>query len=286
MNLKNTRIAVVGAFALTALVALPVAAHAGQQERRQANRRAPAAEQRTAPRNAPAPRATPASPAPRTQGRASAAPRAQATPPRPASRPDRAVPPRTPQAPPRANNAPRSYETPRPPTAPRSYATPPRAYAVPRGSVASRGPVAPRGVFLPPRIVRFPQPYYRFQPRLRLSFGLYIGSPVAYPYNRYDPFAYPGYGSLYGYDRYGVPSRASYGGLSFDIQPYDADLYVDGYYVGRVSDFSRYAAPLTLAVGVHHIDLTAEGFQTMSFDITVVGGQVIPYQGAMAFIRY
>ena len=73
-----------------------------------------------------------------------------------------------------------------------------------------------------------------------------------------------------------------YGGLSLEIQPYDAAVYVDGDYVGVVNDFSPLQAPLTLPAGVHHIDIDANGFAPLSFDITVVPGQVIPYQGTLA----
>jgi hypothetical protein len=61
----------------------------------------------------------------------------------------------------------------------------------------------------------------------------------------------------------------------------DAAVFVDGQYVGTAWDFSPEQMPLTLVAGVHHIDLRANGFLTASFDITVVGGQVIPYQGTL-----
>lgn len=273
MNLTRRR-AVVTALALAAVMALPVAALAGQQNRRTARRRAPAAQQQhVTPR-----RTAPARQAPQQNRRPQAVPRSRPAP-QASSRPERGNAPRA-MARPRTFAAPRAYATPRTYRAPRSY-TAPRAYVTPRTSGARRGWVVPRRVFVAPRIVHFARPYYSFRPRLRLSFGLFVGYPVAYPYAWYDPFAYAGYG--YGYGVY--PSRTAYGGLSFDIQPYDAELFVDGVYVGTTGDFSGYYAPLTLAVGRHHIDLQAPGFQTMSFDITVVGGQVIPYQGAMAPYR-
>ncbi len=116
-------------------------------------------------------------------------------------------------------------------------------------------------------------PYYAFRPRLRIGFGIYIGYPVAFPswYDPYTPGVFPSY-------RPGV----QYGGLSLDIQPYDAAVYVDGDYVGVVNDFSPLQAPLTLPAGVHHLDIDADGFAPLSFDITVVPGQVIPYQGTLA----
>jgi hypothetical protein len=115
-------------------------------------------------------------------------------------------------------------------------------------------------------------PYYTFHPHVALGFGVYVGYPVAYPafYNSYLPGAY-------GWYRPGI----AYGGISFDIQPYDAAIYVDGEYVGVVQDFGPYAAPLTLPAGVHHIDLQASGFAPLSFDLTVVPNQVIPYRGTL-----
>ncbi len=116
------------------------------------------------------------------------------------------------------------------------------------------------------------RPYYAFQPRLRLGFGIYIGYPVAYP-TWYDPYL----STSYTWYRPGI----SYGGVSFDIQPPDAEIYIDGNYVGVVQDFGPYAAPLTLPAGPHHVDLRAPGFGPMSFNITVVPRQVIPYQGTL-----
>ena len=119
---------------------------------------------------------------------------------------------------------------------------------------------------------RYYRPYYAFRPHVRLGFGIFVGFPVAYPtwYNSYLPGAY-------GWYRPGI----AYGGMSFDIQPYDADIYVDGEYVGIVRDFGPYTAPLTLPAGLHHIELAAPGYEPLSFDITIVPRQVIPYQGAL-----
>jgi len=149
--------------------------------------------------------------------------------------------------------------------------------------------VAPRAVIIAPRrpswgrydrwwgaprhIVRYHQPYYVFQPRVRFSFGLTIGHPVRYPV-WYDP--YPVYG-------YAIGPR--YGGISFDMDPYDAAIFIDGGYVGIVDDFSPYDAPLTLRAGLHRIEVRARGYQPMSFDITVVPGQVIPYRGALGYLQ-
>jgi hypothetical protein len=134
------------------------------------------------------------------------------------------------------------------------------------------------GYYNPPRrVTRFVQPYFVFRPQVRLSFGLFVGYPVAYSGGWYDPY----YRGRYIYAAPGV----RYGGVSFDIDPYDASIFIDGNYVGVVDDFSPYEAPLTLRAGVHRVELRARGCQPMVFDITVVPGQVIPYRGTLAYGR-
>jgi hypothetical protein len=93
-----------------------------------------------------------------------------------------------------------------------------------------------------------------------------VGYPVAFPYG------------------YGSSAYGRWGGLSFDITPIAA-VFIDGKYVGTVEDFSPTEQPLTLAPGRHHIDVRAQGYETVSFDITGIPGQVIPYQGTMVGIR-
>lgn len=165
----------------------------------------------------------------------------------------------------------------------------------------------------------FYSPWYSFRPRYSLGFGLSVGYPVYYPYwsspYYYDPYYYD-YGYDYPYPSYNYPPSGAYayppapgysttpgystappqqvpgsvtaqnggvatGGLSFDIQPSDAEVFVDGQDFGRVSDFSPNMSPLSLTPGRHHVEIRANGYQTMTFDTDVVAGQVIPYQGAM-----
>jgi hypothetical protein len=153
--------------------------------------------------------------------------------------------------------------------------------------------------------VYFAQPYYAFHPHFSLGFGIYVGYPVAYPYTYYDPYGFYNYGVGYGASYgtgvgvapvYGSTTDRTYsagssydqtqvGGISFEIDPVDAAVFIDGAYVGVAGDFSSGQMPLTVAAGRHRIDLKAQGFMTVSFDITIVGGQVTPYQGAMQVIR-
>jgi hypothetical protein len=71
------------------------------------------------------------------------------------------------------------------------------------------------------------------------------------------------------------------GGLSFDVSPNWAEVYVDGEYAGTVADFAATLPPLILTPGRHYIDIRAAGYEPLLFDADVLVGQVIPYQGAM-----
>jgi hypothetical protein len=151
--------------------------------------------------------------------------------------------------------------------------------AVPRNSMVRPRIESPR-VIVRPRA--FYHPYYTFRPRVRLGFGLWVGYPVVYPYGYpyyYDPY-YPPYdysaspGSVY-------VAPANVGGLSFDISPSWAEVYVDGQYVGTAGDFGPSYQPLSLTSGRHYVDIRATGYEPMVFDIEVVAGQVLPYRGAM-----
>jgi len=75
--------------------------------------------------------------------------------------------------------------------------------------------------------------------------------------------------------------QSSEGGISFEITPENAEVFVDGDYMGAVADFGPTAQPLGLSAGRHHIELRASGFRTMTFDADVRPAQVIPYQGTL-----
>jgi hypothetical protein len=157
----------------------------------------------------------------------------------------------------------------------------------------------PQSHFFGPPV--FSRPYFAFRPRFSFGFGLVVGYPVAFPggyyYSPYDysydyPVygyaepapAYPDYGSSYD-NSYVDTGSANYGGVTFDIQPVTASVYIDGKYIGTVQQFSPEQPPLSLTLGRHHVEIRAAGFQTMAFDADIIPGQVTPYQGGMTPIR-
>jgi hypothetical protein len=183
--------------------------------------------------------------------------------------------------------------------------------SVPRG-IGPRG--VPRGIVAP---VRFYRPYYAFRPRLSLGFGLWAGFPIAYPYSYgyydpyYYPYSYPNPYPAYPYPAYPYPaspypstgypanpsstyppapgsigvqpgqSQNNMGGVSFEITPSTAEVFIDVSYVGTVGEFTPTTQPLGLTPGRHQMEIRAPGYRTMNFDVDIVAGQVIPYQGTM-----
>jgi len=172
-----------------------------------------------------------------------------------------------------------------------------------------------------PRIIRpgfsrpiFARPYYTFRPYTQIRSGLFLGFPVPFPaYSYYvNPYSYP-YGAYYysapqtypyipapPYMGYGWPysiaipnatpsappppatsSTTRVGGVSFEVTPADAAVFVDGVYVGTAGDFTPTTSPLSLAPGRHRFTLRALGYHSMEFDVDVVGGEVVPYQATL-----
>jgi hypothetical protein len=71
------------------------------------------------------------------------------------------------------------------------------------------------------------------------------------------------------------------GGVSFEMTPGTAAVFVDGTYVGTAESFGPRSQPLGLISGRHHIEIRASGYRTMTFDADVRSGQVIPFQGTL-----
>jgi hypothetical protein len=71
------------------------------------------------------------------------------------------------------------------------------------------------------------------------------------------------------------------GGVSFDITPDIAEVFVDGSFAGTVGEFTPSARPLDLPPGHHRIEIRASGYRTLTFEENIVAGQVLPFQGTM-----
>jgi hypothetical protein len=117
-----------------------------------------------------------------------------------------------------------------------------------------------------------------FRPRWQISFGIFAGYAVPYTYTY--PFPVP----VYGYAAPSAPVVVGpgsnlYGGVTLEITPNDATVTVDGAYAGIVQSFDGSQQPLTLAAGMHHIQVDRPGFVPLAMDISVEPGQIVPYRG-------
>jgi hypothetical protein len=159
-----------------------------------------------------------------------------------------------------------------------------RGRAVPRGSVRT----------VRPHVVVSPRYYYRPYYRPGVSLGFYYGYPwyvgpygyrYGYPFGYYGGGYYGGsyYGYGYPYAYGGGPAYAvrAYGGVRIALPQKDAEVYVDGYYAGIVDDFDGTLQQVNLEPGPHTIEVRAEGYQPVSFEVNVEPGRTITYRAAL-----
>lgn len=189
----------------------------------------------------------------------------------------------------RNSAVPRQYQSFGPPSSYRSHGSPSypsRGYSSYRYYGSPRGYGYPYPAYRPyygvPYGTYWAHPYYSFRPHISIGFGLWLGYPVAYPYYGYAYGSYPGYQYPRPSTYVGVaPGVSTYGGIAFEITPPNAEVYVDGQYAGVAGDFSPNYAPLALEPGAHRIELRAQGYAPIVFDVNVAPGRVLPYRGDM-----
>jgi len=78
-----------------------------------------------------------------------------------------------------------------------------------------------------------------------------------------------------------LPEGAPIGGVQLDIEPRRAQVYVDGAYVGVVSDFSGYFQHLDLVAGPHLITIVAPDYEPLIIEVTVSPGRTITHRGTL-----
>ena len=140
-------------------------------------------------------------------------------------------------------------------------------------------PYVVRPYYRPYAVAPYYSAPYFFRPHYRFGFGISLGYPVPF-------FAYPYPLAVYGYAAPAAPvvvgpGSIQYGGVSLEITPADANVYVDGNYAGLAGDFDGTRQPLTLAGGAHHVEIDAPGYRQWAFDVNVLPGQIVPYRGQL-----
>ena len=97
-------------------------------------------------------------------------------------------------------------------------------------------------------------------------------------YGWYDPDPYGGgYGGGY------PQSSTTYGdaSLRLKVKPREAEVFVDGYYVGIVDDFDGVFQRLHVDAGGHHVEIKAPGYETLEFDVLLEPDKTVTYTGEL-----
>jgi hypothetical protein len=107
--------------------------------------------------------------------------------------------------------------------------------------------------------------YFAYDPYM---FGSAYGSG-------YDPYAAGGYGS----GSYGTRQYGETGSIRLKVKPNDAQVFIDGYYVGVVDSFDGAFQRLGIEAGSHKVEIRAEGYETAELDVMVMPRETVTYKG-------
>lgn len=112
----------------------------------------------------------------------------------------------------------------------------------------------------------------------------YFGYRVGYSYNPYRHDSY-GYGHDYGYRRdsaevpitggSGGGAEVAMGALDLDIEPQQAEIFVDGYLIGDADQFDGFPNYLWLEEGSYELAFYREGYETIYRQYTIYPGVII-----------
>ena len=78
-----------------------------------------------------------------------------------------------------------------------------------------------------------------------------------------------------------APMRGPTGGVELRIPQRDAQVYVDGDFVGLVDEFNGAGRPLELPPGRHAIEVRQNGYGTLSFDVSVTANRTTTFRGEL-----
>lgn len=165
------------------------------------------------------------------------------------------------------------------------------AHSRPREGRPTTGTAVPRE-FPPAR--GFNDRYYSYY----APYGRYMwpGYGFGLGYSYYDPFWFDSYDSYYGgyggygggYAYQGSGSARVYrdtGSLKLKIKPRDAKVHIDGYFVGLVDSFDGLFQRLDIESGGHRIEIRADGYEPLQFEVLITPGESVTYKGELKRIQ-
>lgn len=108
-----------------------------------------------------------------------------------------------------------------------------------------------------------------------IGFGGYYGG-------YYDPWYYGGYPT---YPTYSGSHNDYDGMLRLKMKPREAQVFADGYFMGVVDDFDGMWQRLHLQPGPHRIEVRADGFEPLMFEVSLQPDKTITYTGELRPVR-
>jgi PEGA domain len=160
---------------------------------------------------------------------------------------------------------------------------------VPRRPREDRPPVGqavPRSQVPPPNIIigGGGYPYYPYYPGYYPGYYPWGYGGIGFGFSWYSPGFY---GSWYGPSYYGGGGYYAHydGAVRLKVRPSGAEVLVDGYYVGIVDEFDNPFQQLQLESGPHRIEVREDGYETLSFEVRIVPGKTITYNGELKKIQ-
>jgi hypothetical protein len=168
----------------------------------------------------------------------------------------------------------------------------------PRGDNPATGVATERrpSSFRPGDVYYIYRPYYNpygfYGSGLGYGLGYLYYDPFWYGGFGYDPYGYGygyggGYGGGYGYSGSGGYSQTyrDAGSLRLKVKPRDAQVFVDGYFVGVVDSFDGTFQKLTLDGGGHRVEIKADGYEPVQIDVLITPGETVTYKGELQPIK-
>jgi hypothetical protein len=77
------------------------------------------------------------------------------------------------------------------------------------------------------------------------------------------------------------PASSSTGSLRLLVSPGSTPVYVDGYFVGTVDDFSDTDSCLNLEAGVHRVELRAPEYEPVTLDVRIEANRIATYRATL-----
>ena len=164
------------------------------------------------------------------------------------------------------------------------------SHAVPRAGGARPG--YPAGNYYRPSYGRY-RGYYAYRPYYYSPFfynGLYASLYYGlgwYPYYWDLAFDYPfGYYGAYGYPwgpgyPYGRYAYGAWSSARLEMKPRDAQVFLDGYYVGVVDDFDGVFQRLDVPAGGHELTVYMPGYHTWREQVMFQPGEGYHFKGTL-----